>query len=213
MRKQARILLGVSILAAALPGIAAAAETDPKTAREHELLHRVQQQLQQIQAENADLQRGKSDAEARLKAASAQLDTLHGSEKAEAARSSALDAELRKDKASGSELATKLDETTRQLAAMTQKQNETASELGKRESELAQVNASLSKSNSDNLSCEAKNQKLFDYGQVLLQRYQKKGVWDALTNKEPVLGLERVDEENTVQEYRNKLAAEKLHQP
>ncbi len=213
MRKHVRIFLGISILAGALQGSVAASEPDARTAREHELLHRVQQQLQQIQTENADLQRGKSEAESRLKAASDQLDSLRSTGKAAALHGSVVDAELRKEKASGSDLAAKLEEANRQLAAASQKQAETAAALGKRESEVAQLNASLSKSSNDNLSCEAKNQKLFEYGQLVLQRYRNKGVWDSLTEKEPVFGLEQVDEENVMQEYRDKLSAEKLQRP
>ena len=211
MRKHSRILVGVSILLLAQQG-AAAGDTDSKTAREHELLHRAQQELQQVQAENADLQRAKTDTETKLKAALEQLEALKSGEQAARAHGSALEADLGKERASASALSAKIEDVSRQLAEMTQKQSETANQLAQRQSELEQANASLKKSTDENLYCQARNQKLFEYGQALLQRYRDKGVWEALTRKEPVLGLERVGEENTLQEYRDKLAAEKLHQ-
>ncbi|MDR3416952.1 MAG: hypothetical protein P4L83_12265 [Nevskia sp.] len=210
MRAHRHMLIGFSILV--LGQHAAAADPDAKSAREHELLHRAQQELQQLQAENGDLQRQKNDVEAKLKAASDQLEALSSAEQAGRQHSVAVEAELHKERTAGSDLAARLEEAQRQLAAMTQKQNETASQLNQREAELADTKSSLSKSVNDNTSCQARNQKLFDYGQALLQRYRDKGVWAALTRKEPVLGLERVDEENTLQEYRDKLAAEKLRQ-
>jgi hypothetical protein len=71
----------------------------------------------------------------------------------------------------------------------------------------------LEKSKAVGTSCEAKNLQLFEYSQELLQRYQKKGVWASLSQKDPVFGLKEVSMENVVQEYREKLNSQKIEPP
>ena len=89
-----------------------------------------------------------------------------------------------------------------------------ARQLSARESEFAQIKQSLEQSlqqsKASNVSCEDKNLKLYTYGQEVLERYRTKGVWAALSQKDPVFGLKEVDVENVVQEYRLKMAGAKL---
>jgi len=211
-RKRVRGVLALALLAAGVHSLPAVAQAD-KSAREQEMLRRAQQQLQQEQAQNAELQRGKSEADGKLKAASDQLETLHKDEAAARGRSQALEAELKHDRAAQSDLSTKLDQANRQLAELTQKQKDTAASLAQREAEVAALNTSLGKSSSDNAACEARNEQLYQDGQALLQDYRDKGVWSALMDREPVLGLKHVQTENTVQEYRDKLAAQRMQKP
>ncbi|MFX9634859.1 hypothetical protein ABNJ30_20120, partial [Acinetobacter baumannii] len=86
------------------------------------------------------------------------------------------------------------------------KQSETAATLATREADLSKVSAALEQSKNAHAGCEAKNEKLYEYGQAILQKYQHKGVWDALKQKEPVTGIGEVQVDNVVQEYRDKLA-------
>jgi chromosome segregation ATPase len=46
------------------------------------------------------------------------------------------------------------------------------------------------------------NRRLFDIGNELLDRFEKKGVWASLREAEPFTGLKRVELENIVQDYR-----------
>jgi hypothetical protein len=66
------------------------------------------------------------------------------------------------------------------------------------------------KARSANASCEDKNLKLYGYADEVLGLYKNKGVWAALSQKEPVLGLKEVDVENVVQEYQQKFASQKI---
>lgn len=210
MNGAARGALALTLLAAGVPASYAA---DDKAAREHEMLRRAQMQLQESQAQGAALQRDKTQAESRLKDATAELDSLRKDQAALHGRSQALESEARSARAAAADLKGKLDEANRQLAELTQKQKETAAALAGRESELATANASLSKSTAENAACEARNEQLYQYGVTLLQDYRDKGVWSALLDREPVLGLKHVEVENTVQEYRDKLAAQRLQRP
>ena len=68
----------------------------------------------------------------------------------------------------------------------------------------------LEQSKSANASCEDKNLKLYSYAETVLGLYKNKGVWAALSQKDPVLGLKEVDVENVVQEYQQKFASQKI---
>jgi hypothetical protein len=68
----------------------------------------------------------------------------------------------------------------------------------------------LKLSRGETSSCEAKNVALYGYGRDLLAKYEGKGCIDALKAKEPFTQLERVKMENTLEEYRDKLDAQKL---
>jgi chromosome segregation ATPase len=50
--------------------------------------------------------------------------------------------------------------------------------------------------------CYGNNKQLFDLNRELLDRYQHKGVFDAVSQKEPFTGLKQVEIENLVQDYR-----------
>ena len=85
--------------------------------------------------------------------------------------------------------------------------------MAAREAELKQARQALEQSKSANASCEAKNLKLYEYSQGLLQQYQRKGVWAALKQKEPTLGIGKVGVETVVQEYHEKFESQRLAQP
>jgi len=176
-------------------------------AREREMLHRAQEALRSSQQNNSDLERSKIEAEQKLKASADELATTSRTAKS---AQTALRTQLQAATASQTDLTRKLEEATRQLTALTIKQRDTATQLSARESELIQVRQDLRQSDALKTSCEAKNVQLYEYSQALLQQYQKKGVWSALAQKDPVLGIKEVGIENVVQEYQEKLAAQKL---
>jgi hypothetical protein len=54
-------------------------------------------------------------------------------------------------------------------------------------------------------SCESKNAKLVQANRELLGRYEKKGFFDTLLQREPLTQLKRVEIENIVQEYQDEI--------
>ena len=205
-----RIVAIAALLIAArgLPGAAHAAEEDT-TARLREMLHRTQEALHQAQADNAELTRTKTETEQKLAAAAKDLEAARGVSKAELA----LRGQLQTTKASQDGLSRKLGETTAALAAANAKLADTSKQLSAGQAELAQVKQGLELSKTANTVCEDKNLKLYGYSQDVLQAYKKKGVWASLSQKDPVLGLKEVDVENVVQEYRLKIASQKIRTP
>jgi len=198
-------MLACAILACAMPHSAYPAGEDT-TARLREVLHRTQEALRQSQSDNAELGRAKTDAEQKLQAATKELEAARGVSKAEVA----LRGQLQTSKAAEDELTHKLSDATAALAAANLKQGETARQLAAGEAELAQIKQGLEQSKTANASCETKNLKLYGYAQDVLQAYRKKGVWAALSQKDPVFGLRDVDVQNVVQEYQLKFASQRI---
>jgi len=194
------------LLFGALPLVASSADEDT-TARVREMLRRTQEVLRQAQSDNADLVRAKSDAELKLKAASEQIDAAKSGSKAAQV---ALNAKLTSAQGTQAQLEQKLNETTERLTAANAKQVETAKQLAAREADLTQVKQTLDQSKTANASCEDKNMKLYGYAEAVLERYKNKGVWAAMSQKDPLFGLKDVEVQNVVQEYQQKFNSQKV---
>jgi chromosome segregation ATPase len=206
MRKLTATLIAAMVMLS-FAGASFAADTDSRDLREREMLRRAQEALRQSQTDNSELARQKLEAENKLKVAAQELETAHNSSKAGAA---SVRNQLQTAAAAQADLTRKLEDVNRQLTALTAQQRETAGQLASRDSELKRVRVDLEQSKAAGVSCETKNLQLYTYSQELLSRYQKKGVWAALGQKEPVTGLSEVSMENVVQEYREKLKSQKL---
>lgn len=57
---------------------------------------------------------------------------------------------------------------------------------------------------------EAKNAKLYEVSREILTRYEAMNPLEALVTHEPVTGLKRVEHQNTVQDYRDKILDQKV---
>ena len=206
MRRLLAAFAVLTLLGSALPASVHAADDDA-VARAKEMLRRTQEALHQAQAENADLLRAKNDAEQKLQAATKQIDAVQSGSKA---AQGALNAKLTSAQSAQTDLQNKLNDVDARLTATNARLSGTASELAARNGELAQVKQMLEQSKSANASCEDKNLKLYSYAETVLGLYKNKGVWAALSQKDPVLGLKEVDVENVVQEYQQKFASQKI---
>jgi chromosome segregation ATPase len=206
MQKVQAVVVSVALLLG-LAGFAQAADNDTKNSREREMVRRAQEALRQSQTDNAALAQGKADAEQKLKSAADELGTMRNSARAE---QSSLKAKLKAAGDAQTQSARQLEEAHKQIALLTAQQKDTTGQLSNSESQLKQVRAELDTSKTATASCEAKNLKLYEYSQQVVDRYQKKGVWAALSQKEPVLGISNVQTENVVQEYRDKFDSQRV---
>jgi len=200
-------LLAITCCAIFPCGASWGADADSRAAREHEMLRRTQEALRQSQTDNNELAQQKAQAEEKLRTATEQLDALRNASKSSEA---SLHSQLRTTTAAQEGMARQLEATQGQLAELRAQDAKDREQLKTREALLAQTQAELANAKTANASCETKNLKLYEYSQELAQRYQKKGVWASFTQKEPVFGLKRVDMENLLQEYQEKLAAQKI---
>jgi chromosome segregation ATPase len=202
------VIAGVFISSLLAGFISSACQAQDATVeRTREMLRRTQEALRQAQTDNAELTRAKSAAEEKALAAAKQTDAaVSGSKTAQ----QSLRAQLSAAQSVQADLSQKLAAANAQLAGLGDKQRETAQLLANRDAELTQTKQLLELSKATNLRCEDKNGKLYTYGQEVLERYKNKGVFTALSQKEPVFGFKDVAIENVVQEYKIKMAAEKI---
>jgi chromosome segregation ATPase len=165
-------------------------------------LRDAQNQVVTLQAGQAQSDKDKADLQAKVDALSGQLKTA--TDNAAADKTDA-------DKAI-TQLKSQLDDDTTQIATLTDslKQWKTAydqtSQLAAaKEAARAQLEmqAALLKRTVDDR--ESKNLALYQLGSEILKRYENFGLGDALTAREPFIGVSRVKLENMVQDYKYKL--------
>jgi chromosome segregation ATPase len=206
MAKMARELyVAIAVALCSVAGVAAA--QDARADREREMLRRTQEALRESQAEASELSANKAATEQKLKTASDELEATRRTSKSTAA---ALHSQLQASTATQEDLTRRLTAATQELAALKDQQRDTANKLSERDTQLKTAQGQLEQSRAANTSCEAKNVQLYDYSKALMVRYQKKGVWDAITQKEPVTGIREVGVENVLQDYQDKLDAQRV---
>lgn len=187
--KSATILLTCLFAATAVH-----AEKDGKDAK------RMQQMLRKLEHDKAQLEREKGEAEARVKETEAKAEEAA---KHANARNAALSRQLKAAEEETASLKTALDETSRKLAEQSEARR-------KAEAEDSRLGGALAVQEKATSACEAKNAELYRYGQEMSARYENKDAIDALLQAEPFTGLKRVEVENLLEEYRDKLDAQKI---
>jgi len=202
---------------ALLVGMAMAAPhadaSDKKASREREALRRVQQQLSQAQGDLAAAEQEK----ARL---AADLEKAQASSKAEAGKADSLQHGLgtsrRQLAAVSGELAQvreTLATTAQQLAETRKTLADTTRTLQQTEAEKRRLETVKASNERDIASCERKNLALYEVGRSLMDRFEHKTCGEILTDKEPFTGIRKVETENLMEEYRDKLDDQKLVRP
>jgi chromosome segregation ATPase len=171
---------------------------------------RVQQMLRKVEQEKAQLAQEKEQLTQQATAAAAQLkestDKLAASQRRAgglAAKTGALEKELEAAKSEKDALAAKLAETEKQRA-------ETLAKLRETETERRRLEALGARQKETIVVCQGNNAKLYQYGAELLDQYNRKSCGDALLQFEPVTGIKRVEIENLVEDYRERLDEQKL---
>lgn len=156
------------------------------------------------------------DLNAKLEAAQAENGKLQGrlaaSEKKVAAleragtRSAKRNRELKRY---NSGLAGRLRQYQQRLEELAQAQRKTLAQLEETRTQRDGLRSILARQVRRIEYCEGANRKLYRAGIDLLRSYRDKGVWDALLQREPVTGIGRVQLENILQGYRERI--EKAH--
>lgn len=203
MRASRHILALIVLASCAATGTALAQGGDDPTARLRAALRQATVQVRQLedqnallQAKQAELERGRQAAEQKAAAAEKELKALRGKGSADVtALQRAADAQ--KDNVAKWENAYKEAATTAKARDADAKNMQTAL-VGLRE------RARLA---------EEKNEKLYKLGQELLELYDKKSVLDVVGSAEPVTKLKRVEYENVVQDYEDKLRESRVAHP
>jgi chromosome segregation ATPase len=81
-----------------------------------------------------------------------------------------------------------------------------------KEAERAKLAAAAQQLNTRATTCETKNDALFKVANEILDRFAKVGFGDVLASREPFIGFKRVELENIVQNYQDKVLNQKASQ-
>lgn len=201
MRKQLRLLawtLCAAVMASSMP--LAAANKDPNK----EALRRLQIQVKQAEDAKAAVQAEKSALEQELAALRKKAGGLESAAARNGARSTKLEKEL---EATRSELSAKLEMAGQQLADSQASLKSTRADLLRVQTERQQLEAALASRTSAAQRCEANNRKLYQYHVELINHAQSQGSFSALLAVEPVTQIGRVEIENILEAYRDKIDA------
>jgi chromosome segregation ATPase len=184
-------------LAALMPAAAhAQAETD-----------RLREALRSATAQQRSLEDQRAALQAKLTEAERERDRLRG--QIEASRAQAKDAEqayLQAVKDFNDRIAERDDALEKWKSAYT----EAATVARAKDAERAKFEKDASDFKASNKSCEDKNAKLTKVGNEVLTRYEKMNPLEALGVHEPLFGLQRVEHQNKVQDYRDKILDQKV---
>jgi len=181
--------------------------------REKQMLRRMQQQVQQIEQARAQAEQEKAAALADKETAERDLEKFGATKRqlaAERAARSRMEAKLEAMQTENDALKTRLADTEKQLAESVALQRATAQTLAQTESDKKHTEGELSGTVRDLQSCQTHNGSLYTLGREMMQKYHDKSCQDALAQAEPFTGLKKVEVENLLETWRDRLDREKL---
>lgn len=193
----------------------AADKTAEKAARRMQLqMQNLQQQLTEAQAATTKAEAAKAEVDKQLAEQTKQITQLKGSLR----KSSDT---LKTAETARAELATNLAALEKQSAEQKRTSDDTlaqkAKELAQYTKQRDEQQAQLQRKHDDQITlvgeCTGKNEKLLRLSSELLDRYRSKGFNEVAKQKEPLLGLGDIATFNMLQDYRDKIDAERFTAP
>jgi len=188
-------------LAAAMP---AWADDNGPEGRLRAALKTATARIRELEDQNAQLQ---------AKQAAAERDKLEFTQKAAAAGKEL--GELRKqgeaDKAALDQAAATQKSQGASIAKLQDSYGKTSQALSSRDADAKRLDAVVAKLRPQLQSCEAKNASLYKIGEDVLDLYDKQDIFD-LASREPITNLKRVEIENAMQDYEDKMRDSKIGQ-
>jgi len=183
--------------------------------RERQMLRRMQQQVQQVDQARAQAEQGKATALADKETAERDLEKTR-SDTAATRRQLAgersvrirIERELQALQTERDMLKARLADSEKQLADSTALQSSIAQTLAQAESEKKQAAARLAGKEQDLNVCQSHNGRLYGIGREMMQKYRDKSCQDALAQAEPFTGLKKVEVENLLEIWRDRLDRE-----
>ena len=197
----------------AMLALAASPSWAANDSREKQMLRRMQQQVQQLDQARAQSEQEKAAALADKETAERELEKFGATKRqlaGERAARSRMEAELKALQTENDALKTRLADTEKQLADSVALQRATAQTLAQTESAKKQTEGELSGKVRDLQSCQTHNGSLYTLGREMMQKYRDKSCQDALAQIEPFTGLKKVEVENLLEAWRDKLDRERL---
>ncbi len=177
-----------------------AAHADSDADRLREALRSTTAQLRQLEDERTALQAKVAGFDRERAAAKAQVDAA----KAEVR-------EIRKEQREAvEEFNNRLTERDETLEKWKAAYEQAATVARSKDAERAKFEGEANTYKASTKGCVAKNGQLLKAGRELLQRYQEVTIGDMILGREPVVGLRRVEIQNTIQDTRDKMLDQKV---
>jgi len=148
-------------------------------------LERAQFMLRQLNAQKVELENKNA-------ALTAKLGTLQK----ESAK------QLKKQKAGNKKLSLSAEKKARYIEKLRDRLKQTKISLRKSEQLRLQANHTGQALDEEMKQCVSNNNSLVRMNDRLIDKYSKKGCWDSITQNEPFTGINQVEMENIIQEYR-----------
>ncbi|MPZ43713.1 MAG: hypothetical protein GEV05_09975 [Betaproteobacteria bacterium] len=227
MRTTTSAALAAAICACVLAGPAPLAfapdarAAEPRDSREREALRRFQQALRREQQERAALEKALASAKDEAGGAGAERDAAAArARRAETAAAhlarelEALKRALREQSTQRASAETKLAKAQGRIAALEEKMRKSeqqhAATTESRDERDRKLLAELGVRGRSLATCEQKNVELYALGRELMERHRSLTCGDLLLANEPVTQLKRVQIENLLESYRDRLDAERI---
>lgn len=181
--------------------------------REKQMLRRMQQQVQQVEQARAQAEQDKAAVLADQDKLTREVEKLrseHAAARRERAARNHAERELEGVKAELESLRAKLADAEKQLADSQARLQVTTEERSRAESSWKKTQSDLEGRVRELNACRSHNGRLYGLGREMMQKYRDKSCHDALTEAEPFTGLKKVEVENLLETWRDRLDSEKL---
>jgi len=202
----------------------AAAQQQQQQLREREAVRRAQAATQKAEQENAQLQdqnkkleKEKQDLSTKLKASEKvkgqQLAASKKKEAEQAQQIERLQQEAAAAKTKIADLEAKLQSLNAQVAEGQEQNRQLTGQVKTLEGRLDQQREIIARQSQAMQQLDEKNLKLYQLNTELVDKYNKKGAWEALMQREPFTQIKDVQIQALLQEYREKNDALKNEKP
>jgi uncharacterized protein YlxW (UPF0749 family) len=204
MRTRSKIVMAICA-AATLAGVAAAQQTrdDGGNARLQAMVQQLTGEKTQLAADNAKL---KTD----LDKANAELKSLRDAQTGLERRLGQSETSLSQASVTNTRSTAALEAQRERYDAVVAEFRKTIDVLRTTEIERNELRGTLASRESALKQCVTANQKMFETGNEVLDRYEEKGCFSAMRENEPFTQNKRVQLQNLVDEYRWALEDQKL---
>jgi predicted nucleic acid-binding Zn-ribbon protein len=207
MKKLPLLLVLLLVLSGDL--LRAADAQDPVLTRMREALKNTMIQLRDAQTQVATLQATQAQNEAKIKDLQSQLDKITKQASDDKLAADKTIADLKEQNAAQDARNAKELETIAKWKKSYDALLAQAKAIDARRAEFAGKCIQLQRQVDDQ---QRKNLAMYDLGMEILKRYERFGLGEALTAREPFTGLTRVKFQNLIQDYGDKLADQKIKQ-
>jgi chromosome segregation ATPase len=209
-----KIILGLLLTASFLANPALAADKKDKASRRaQQMVQQIQQEKAQLQSQldqatqtqatlEADMVKAQESLKTKSAAASRKIEGLETSLKEMTSERLEFEAKLLKTQ-------TELETTKTALSELDAKHQANLYDLKINEQQRANLTATTIQKTKVIDACVLKNAKLYDYGLELVKLYENPSLYKKIVLSEPFSQLKRVELENILQNYNDKIDTEK----